>query len=96
MSKTTRRYLLYGLMFCLSAVLFVLLYYFNVIKNLNLTLTTVYVGYFVGLALLFNCAYCKKNLHNASAWVNGLCGGAFLIAAIVLLVIGLTNGQIQF
>lgn len=96
MSKITKRYIVYGLVFCLTAVLFFLLYHFNVIKNLNLMLTVVYVSYFVGIGLLFNCAYCKKHLYNTSAWINGLFGGAFIIAAIVLLVIGLTNGQIQF
>ncbi len=96
MSKATKWYLFIGLSFCLVAVLFVLLYHFNVINNLTLMLTSVYVSYFVGIGLMFNGAYCKKNVHDKSAWLNGLLGGAFVIAAIVLLVIGLTNGQIQF
>ena len=96
MSKSMKRYLLYGLMFCLAAVIFVLLYHFNIIKNLSLTLTAVYVSYFVSIALFFNCAYCKKHLHTTSAWINGLFGGLLLIASIVVLIIGLQNGQIQF
>ena len=96
MSKSMRRYLVYGSIFCLAAVLFVLLYHFKVIKNLSLLLTVVYVAYFVGMAFFFNCAYCKKHLHTTSAWINGICGGVFVVGAIVMLIIGLTNGQIQF
>ena len=96
MSKATKRFLVTGMIFCIGALIFALLYYFKVIKNLNITLTTVYVGYFAGIGLLFNSSYCKKNLHNASAVINALFGIAFICCAIAFLIIGLTNGQIQF
>ena len=95
MSKITKRYLFYGLTLCLFALAFALLYYFKVIKNLNLLLTVVYVAYFAGLGLIVNCVYCKKRHHTVSAVLNGVLGAIFLIGSVVLLIIGLTNGQIQ-
>lgn len=96
MSKSTKRYLIIGLLFCVGAVAFALIYYFKLIKNFNLTLAAVYIGYFVGIGLLFNGSYCKKRLHNTSAIFSSLFGVGFVCFAIVFLIIGLTNGQIQF
>lgn len=96
MSKATKRYLVYGILFCLGAILFAVLYYCHVIKHLNLILASVYVAYLAGLGLIFNCAYNKKHLHTTSAWISGIFGTLLLIGSIVLLIIGFTNGQIQF
>ena len=96
MSKATKRFMIYGIIFCLIAVLFVLLYYFQVVQHLNLMLTSVYVAYFCGLGFIFNSAYNHKHFHKASAIISGIFGAVLFLASIVLLIIGLTNGQIQF
>ncbi len=96
MTRLMRSNVLTGIFFCLMAILFSLLYYFNVIKNMSLILAVVYVTYFVGLAMFYNGAYCRKQAKNISSTLCMVCGGAFVIVSTALLIYGFCVGLIAF
>lgn len=96
MTRNMRGYIWTGVFFGLMTILFALLYYFNVIKNMSLVLAVVYVTYFVGLALFYNGAYCRKQAKTISSTLCMVSGGAFVVASTVLLIYGFCAGLIVF
>jgi len=93
-SRSAKRYVGLGIIFCLAALLFFLLYYFKAIKTLDIFPVSTYISYFVGIAFLYNGAFEREFNRIRSAKFNFICGLLFLVAAIVLLGIGLSNGKI--
>ncbi len=93
-TKSSKRFAFIGVLFCAFAIVFALLYYFNVISNLDLYLSVTYVSYFVGLALMYNGAYAREHGFKPSTITNFVFGAIFMIASIILLVYGLASGLI--
>lgn len=93
--KHAKRCLIWGLVFCIAAITIVLLYYFHVIKLLELFLCSTYVIYFVGLALLFSGGYNDEKHNSFAKWIMRVLGFVFLILSIALLVFGIHTGQIS-
>lgn len=94
LSRSAKRYVGLAVIFCVGALAFFLLYYFKVINTLDLFNVCTYISYFVGIAFLYNGAFEREFDRIRSAKLNFLFGILFLIAAIVLLSIGLANGKI--
>lgn len=94
MLTNSKRYLWLGVMFCLFALLFTILYYLDLIKTLDLFLCVVYVAYFVGLALMYNGAYNRAKERTKSTLLNFIFGAIFMILAIGLLIYGLITETI--
>lgn len=84
----------FGIIFSLAAVVFAVLYHFNLIKSLDSFLALTYVAYFVGLALMYNGGYHREYRRTPSALISFVLGFLFIILAIVLLVYGLVQGYI--
>ena len=93
--KNPTRFLSMGIIFGLLAIFFVVMHYFNVIKTLDLFLTVTYVVYFVGLALLYNAAYCKTKNYRISKIISNIVGSLFILVAIVMLIYGFSTGTIS-
>ncbi len=91
----SKAFLLMGLVFGVLAVFFTLMHHFNIIKTLDLFLTATYVLYFVGVALLYNGAYCKTKNHQTSRILSTVLGALFCLAAIIMLIYGIANGLIS-
>jgi len=95
MFKTkTKRYLWLGTIFSIFAVVFAVLYFFNIITTLDLYLAVVYVAYFAGIALFYNGGYTREREKLGASVSNFLLGFIFIGAAVVMLVIGFVNGTI--
>lgn len=92
MEKSSKKYLIFGIIFSLFAITFGLLHYFKVIKSLDLFLSVTYIAYFVGIALLYNGAYNRNYNRTKSTLLNFVLGGIFILAAIVMLIYGLATG----
>lgn len=96
MSKSTKKYIIYCVIFCIIAITFSLLYAFDLIANLDLVLTGVYVSYFAGIALLYNGGYTREQNHIRSSLSNFILGFLFIGVSIGLLIYGIINGNILF
>lgn len=94
MLTNTKRCLWLGIIFCVFAILFVVLYFFDVIKTLDLFLCVTYVTYFIGIALMYNGAYQRAKGFTKSTLANFIFGGIFMICAISMLIYGLVTGII--
>lgn len=90
----SKRYACLGVIFCLFAILFAILYFTDSIKYLNLTLAVTYVSYFIGLALMYNGAYNREKNHTTSTRLNFIFGFVFILLSISLLIYGLITGLI--
>ncbi len=97
MSKSARRYLLIGLFFSCAAVVLALLYYFKVIRYLDLYLSVIYIMYLLGLALVFNGVYNRDKNHPSviSKRANYIVGGLCILGSIGMLIYGLVSGQVE-
>lgn len=93
MSRTTKSVLM-GIIFGSLAIVFAILYHFNLIKEMDLLLAGTYIAYFVGLALLYNGAYLREYDKTASTVINFIFGFICISLSIALLVYGLVNGTI--
>ena len=96
MTKAMKSSILFGMVFCLLAITFALLYHFKIVNHLNLVLTSVYVCYFVGLGLIYSSIYNKRQLRIVSSWISGIFATFFIAGSTALLIYGLINGQIVF
>ncbi len=94
-TKASKRYLFMGILFGILAIFFALMYYFNVIQTLDLLLSVVYVMYFAGLALVYNGAYCKTHQYKVGFTLSLIAGIMLIVASVVLLIYGLSTGQIS-
>lgn len=92
--KHAKRCLIWGSIFCVLAITMVLLYHFHVIKLLELFLCSIYVIYFVGLALLFSGGYNDEKNNTFAKWAMWIMGFSFLILSIALLIFGIQTDQI--
>ncbi len=97
MSKSARRDLFIGLFFSIMAVGFALLYYFKVIRYLDLYLCVTYLLYLVGLALIYNGVYNKEKNHpsNVSKKINYIIGALCVMGSVGMLIYGIASGQIE-
>ena len=93
MDKQQKKSLAFGIVFSVLAIIFAVIYYFNILKFMDSYLALTYVVYFVGLALMFAGSYVQ---HKVSAktilWILSV---VLIVAAIVMLVIGLVKGYID-
>ena len=94
LSRSAKRYVGLAIIFCVGALAFFLLYYFKAIKTLDMFNVGTYIAYFVGIAFLYNGAFEREFDKIRSAKINFVAGILFLIAAIVLLSVGLATGKI--
>lgn len=93
-SRSAKRYVGLATIFCVGAIIFFLLYYFKAVSTLDMFNVGTYIAYFVGIAFLYNGAFEREFERIRSAKTNFICGILFLIAAIVLLSVGLATGKI--
>ncbi|MBE7075962.1 MAG: hypothetical protein E7375_02725 [Clostridiales bacterium] len=91
---SAKRYVWGGILFSLFAITFAILNHFNIISTMDLMLAVIYVGYFVGLALYYNGGFTREKDRPGASMLNFLLGTVFIVASIVLLIIGLVNGTI--
>lgn len=94
-TKATKQKLLFVIFFSAVAIAFGLLYYFEIIKNFNLTMAVAYVLYFVGLALVFNGSYCRETGREKGKKLNYLFGVLFILGAGALLIYGFSTGTVS-
>lgn len=93
-TKTSKLFIFMGILFALFAILFGLLYYFDVVSGIDLYLAVTYISYFAGIALFYNGAYTREHGRKTSTVLNFLFGAAFVITSTVLLIYGLSTGNI--
>lgn len=96
LTKSSKKYLWLGITFSLLAVLFAVLYYVNIISTMDLFLAVTYVAYFVGLALLYNGAYCRERSHKNSTILNFVLGCLFILLSTGMLIYGFATGKVSF
>lgn len=89
-----KKCIIFGITFSTIAIVFAILYYFNVISTMSLLLTVAYVEYFVSLALFYNGAYNREKAHTSATVLNFLLGTLFVLLAIATLVYGFYTGSI--
>lgn len=94
-SKIAKKYLFFGIFFGACAIAFSLLYYFNVIKNLDLFLAVIYVIYFTGVALFFNGGYCREKGNVNAKRINYIISFLCVAGATALLIYGLVIGKVS-
>ncbi len=94
-TRESKKSLIYAIIFSVAAIVFGLLYYFQIIKGLNLIMAVCYVSYFVGIALIFNGSYCKSTNRNKSKTINYLIGTIIILCAGALLIYGFASGSIS-
>ncbi len=92
----TTKMIIFSSIFCLCVIAFYLLYYFQVISNLDFYAAMVYITYFAGLALYYNSKILKeKNKINSSRLCSIL--SIFLILiSIAALIYGFSTGNLHF
>ncbi len=74
MTSTTKKSVIYTIVFSALAIVFALLYYFHAIAKMDLALTFVYVAYFAGVALLYNGTYMIRR-HNIKGGLTSVIAG---------------------
>ncbi len=94
-SKTAKKYMILVFLFCVFAVVFALLYQLNIIETMSLYLSATYVTYFVGLAILYNGAYCKEKGSNSAKKLSYIFGTLIILLSIGLLIYGFATDQIS-
>ncbi|MGN1201494.1 MAG: hypothetical protein ACI4R8_04500 [Candidatus Caccovivens sp.] len=94
LSRGAKKYMIMGIFLSILAISFALLYYFNLIKRLDLFLAVTYITYFVGLALMYNGAYNRTFIRNKATVINFILGILFILGSIALLIYGLITGVI--
>ncbi len=94
MKSETKRFIALAIVFSLLTITFFLLYYFKVITHLGLYLAVTYTSYFVGVALMYNGAYARKQNKRGASKLNVLFGTIFVCVSIGLLIYGIINGEI--
>ncbi len=94
MKGETKRFIILAILFSILTITFSLLYYFKVITHLGLMLAVTYTSYFVGIALLYNGAYARKQNKRGASKLNVLFGFLFVCLSIGLLIYGLVIGEI--
>ncbi|MBP3431900.1 MAG: hypothetical protein J6K39_03505 [Clostridia bacterium] len=95
-TKNGKKFMVMGIIFGILTIIFTLLYHFNIIKTFDTYLCATYVVYFVGLALLYNGAYCKEKSSVKSQHLNYVIAAIFIILAIVMLIYGFSTGMVSF
>ncbi len=94
-SKSAVRYTVLGILFAVLAIVFALLYYFNVISGMDLYLAVTYISYFAGLALFYNGAFTRESGRKTSTALNFIFGTILIIISTVLLIYGFCTGRIS-
>ncbi len=93
-TKASKRYVVFGIIFSIVAILFAILYCFKIISTMDVFLAVTYVSYFVGIALMYNGGYHRENGHTKATALNFLIGGVFILLSIALLVYGFVSGTV--
>lgn len=95
LSKDAKRNIFLGILFGLLAIVFALLYYFNVIKSMEQYLAVIYVIYFVGISLFYTGRFFSetdKKLAKVLSYIFAFIG---IIFAIVMLVYGFATDKVS-
>ena len=95
LSKESKRFLIFGIFAGALAIVFTLLYYYNIIKYLDLYLCVTYVVYFAGLALFYNGKYCNSREKNKAKVANYILSFVLVSISIALLIYGFVSGQVS-
>lgn len=95
MAKSQKSTIFIGSLFGLCAILFSLLYYFKLVKNLDLYMTAIYVMYFVGMAFFFNGMY-LKNKQVKFWWISYTLGIILPLASTGMLIYGFSTGMLEW
>ena len=94
-SKEAKKYVGFGVLFSLLAIAFALLYYFKVIKMLDLYLAVIYVVYFTSIALFYNSGLCREKGKHVAKRLNFILGLICIITATTLLIYGFVTGKVS-
>lgn len=94
-TKASKKSMCFGIFFALVAITFGLVYYFGLIKDLDLLLAVSYVLYFVGLAFVFNGTYCKETGRQKAKHLNYIFGTLLILGSAAVLIYGFCLGTIN-
>lgn len=95
MIKSEKFSLTLSIFFCIATLVFVLLYYFNVFSQLTTFLTSIYVLYFIGLAVLYNGTFNKTRGNIVASKICYTISSLFILGSTALLIYGFISGQIS-
>lgn len=96
MSKAQRFNLALGIISSALALGFAVIYILGTIKFLDNFLVLIYMIYFIGLAFMFTAGYHKQAGNKKSSRLFLVISFLAIIASVIMLVIGLVKGWVDF